>query len=120
MIYTSYYKNVADVGPAYTLIQVSNSKPKWFPWGVWPLPEVYPDFENVKALKDGVMSEDRFSQLYREKLAKLDRTVILNKINEIVSLGDDRDAMLLCWENSDKFCHRHILAEWLGNNIQEW
>ena len=34
-----------------------------------------------------------------------------------------KDAVILCYETSDKFCHRHIVAKWLseslGINIQE-
>lgn len=119
-IYTSYYKKMEDVGPAYLLIQVSNTKPKWFPWGVWVLPEVYPDWEYVKGLKDGSISESEFESAYREKLSRLNRDSILRIIKEIVDFTGNEDVMLLCWEKSGDFCHRTILAEWLGNDITEF
>ena len=25
--------------------------------------------------------------------------------------------VMVCWEGSDKFCHRHIVAEWLENQL---
>lgn len=31
-------------------------------------------------------------------------------------LGDD--AILLCWEKSNTFCHRYIVAEWFYKNLQ--
>jgi len=31
------------------------------------------------------------------------------------NLGDD--AILLCYESAEKFCHRHLVAEWLMKNL---
>ena len=49
----------------------------------------------------------------------------MNKLNprEVYNeLGED--AVILCWEAPDKFCHRHIVAEWLsyslGIDIEEY
>ena len=42
---------------------------------------------------------------YKEVLDKLDPQDIYNKLGE--------DVVLLCWENPDEFCHRHLVAEWL-------
>lgn len=120
-IYTSYYRKIDKVGSEFALIQVSNSKPVWFVWNVSKLPEVYPDWSNVQAFKYGVMTEDEFEKAYRDKLAQLDRNTILSKIETIANKdGFERDVVLLCWEGTGKFCHRHILAEWLGNNTEEW
>lgn len=34
-------------------------------------------------------------------------------------VADKRDIVLCCYEKPNEFCHRHILAEWLGNGIKE-
>lgn len=28
------------------------------------------------------------------------------------------DAVLICWEGSGKFCHRHIVAKWLSRELK--
>jgi len=48
-------------------------------------------------------------QYHKEVLSKL------NPIKVYKELG--KDAILLCWEGPDKFCHRHIVAEWLSINL---
>lgn len=120
-IYTGYYKKFEKTGPAYTLIQVSNSRPSWFDWNITKLPEVCPDWVCVRALKDGTMTEETFADMYRKKLSGLDKDRILDRIRRIAENRDDgqKDVILLCWEKTGSFCHRHILAEWLGN-VTEW
>lgn len=39
----------------------------------------------------------------------------LNPYEVYQDLGED--AILLCWEPPGKFCHRHIVAEWLRDKI---
>lgn len=48
-------------------------------------------------------------QFYKEVLSKLNPKDVLDE------LGDD--AVLLCWESPEKFCHRHIVADWLEKNL---
>lgn len=118
-IFTSYYKKVEQQGPRYTLVQVSNSKPSWFPWDVIELKEVYPKWAIVSGLKNGEISEDEFRDIYSEQLSKLDASVILDKLQYFSEQNNNKDVVLLCYEGSNKFCHRHILAEWLGQDIIE-
>lgn len=43
---------------------------------------------------------------------------VLNTLNPKKIYKDlGKDAVLLCWEGSGKFCHRHIVAEWLSINL---
>ena len=48
-------------------------------------------------------------QYYKEVLDKLDPQEVYNDLGE--------NAILLCWERSNEFCHRHIVAEWLMKNL---
>ena len=54
--------------------------------------------------------EQFYTEAYkREVLDKLDPKKVYKELG--------KDAVLLCWEGSDKFCHRHLVAEWLSNNL---
>ena len=44
------------------------------------------------------------------------KTDKLNPEKVYNELGDD--AILLCWEKSNTFCHRYIVAEWFYKNLQ--
>lgn len=35
------------------------------------------------------------------------------------SVARHRDIILCCYEKPNEFCHRHILAEWLGEDVKE-
>ena len=43
---------------------------------------------------------------------------VLNKLNpEEVFQELGNDAIMLCWEGKNKFCHRHIVAKWLEKQL---
>lgn len=111
MIYTSYYARAKNF-PDMTHIRISTSAPKWYPIETKALPELYPGFDLVNAYKSGQASEAEYIRQYREKLAALDKNKILQKIQQ---LSETEDVLLLCYEKEGDFCHRHLVAEWLGN-----
>lgn len=110
-IYTSYYARAKQFSNM-THIRISTSAPKWYPIQTKALPELYPGFELVSAYKAGNISEAEYTKQYAEKLSRLDKTLMLQKIEQ---LSDDNDVLLLCYEKDGDFCHRHLVAEWLGN-----
>lgn len=110
-IYTSYYARSRNF-PDMTHIRISTSAPKWYPVETKALPELYPGFELVNAYKSGQVSEDEYVRQYTEKLDRLDKTVLLQKIEQ---LSGGNDVLLLCYEKEGDFCHRHLVAQWLGN-----
>lgn len=46
---------------------------------------------------------------YEEILNKLDPQKVFDELG--------KDAILLCWEKSGTFCHRHIVADWLSQKL---
>lgn len=66
-----------------------------------------------KYKEDG--DKDFYTAVYKEDILRR-----LNPEQVYKDLGED--AVLLCWENPDDFCHRHIVAKWLqeaGYDIEE-
>lgn len=58
--------------------------------------------------------KDGDEKSYKEQYCKhvLDK---LNPAEVYKELGED--AVLVCWEGPTKFCHRHIVAEWLSHHL---
>ena len=94
-------KSVSYKGECY-----SKLAPKKDFWKVW--------YDNI-----GVLSELENNRYYIEKyweevLSKLDPTDVYNELN---------NSILLCYESSDEFCHRYVVAAWfelfLGVKVSE-
>lgn len=117
-IYTSYYKKIEKQGPRYALVQVSNSKPSWFPWDVMELKEVYPKWKLVSGFRNGEISSQEFTEQYMQQLNRLDKDAVLDKLSYYSENTDNKDIVLLCYEKNG-FCHRHVLAKWLDVNVEE-
>lgn len=116
-LYTSYFDNAkkliddGDVQPS-RFVCVAGYVPKWFYDRVGT--RFYPDLSPRKTWwqewYDKSLGNDWYEQKYRETV--LSR---LNPNKVVEELG--YDSILLCYEKPDEFCHRHIIARWIGENI---
>lgn len=114
MLYTSYYSNplLQKNRDNYILLQISNSAP----YSVdAKLGCVIPDWrEIVRLYKRGKIDIPEYTQRYRVQLNKN-----FEAIKEILTGADklEKDVVLLCYESAGDFCHRHILADWITENL---
>lgn len=66
------------------------------------------------------VSEPEYRKRYAAQLAALDPQ---RTYQDLVTLAADDDPVLLCWERKADleagraFCHRRIVAEWLGSTL---
>lgn len=88
------------------LISVSRKTPSGVHGRVFP--ELMPSSLLLWNYKQGTVCDKEYARIFNEQLAKLDAHKIAER------LGDN--AILLCYEGSDKFCHRHLIAAWLRNH----
>jgi len=88
-------------------IAVSVTIPKNWSGGL--IRELNPPFYLLNQYKKGLVTDSQYIEIYNKKvLNNLDVKEIANKVNGKV---------MLCWEKSGKFCHRHIVAAWLSKNL---
>ena len=102
MIYTSYFAKSAHLDNA---ICITITTPKFFKG------ESYHDLAPTGRLMIGYKSGKITKKEYRAAYFKLhfDRGL------DPVKVAADLDGkVLLCWERSNAFCHRHLAAEWLN------
>lgn len=108
MIYTSYFANFTRYVMNGTLQpSVGVSIAQYMPAKI-NLPNdnrLAPSYSLLYDYKEGKINEDEYThRYYDEVLSKLDPKIIGNKFENKV---------LLCYEGLGKFCHRHIVADWL-------
>jgi uncharacterized protein YeaO (DUF488 family) len=120
---TSYYAKFSRLSKEeksrYIPVLISTSLPKWF----LDREEYYmeykllaPSSDNVFKLKNNKMSQEDFINAYTDKLKELDLEQILEDLYDYEGITDT-EIVLLCYEKSTDFCHRHILREYLNENF---
>ena len=114
-LYTSYYTKVLKEETSdCILVQVSNTKPDWFSKELVSLESLAPSWKLINLFKNGVIDMDKFSDDYiRELDSKIDGAVIKKALEQMCSLCDVDNVILVCWEKDYENCHRTPLAQWL-------
>ena len=111
MIYTGYYskiKEYADSG--LILLSISRTKPE-FAKSCIDIPQLFPSDKILWDHKKGKIDEMEYTSKYLDQLNELGADRIIKMIQ---IFGDN--VVLLCWESPEKFCHRHILADYINKN----
>ena len=123
MIYTSYFGNIRKLPEDAILISIARSTPKWFKGEA--LLGLAPSYQLLNEWKKGNITTTEYERWYRTEVS--DRYTYLEEIEEeILSCVDGElchDIILLCYEKTMDFCHRHILAEMMcecGVDVREW
>jgi hypothetical protein len=77
----------------------------------------FPDYRIYKPLippkqlvldyKSNKISIQEYTRVYKEQLNNLDPFKVYDELS---------NAILLCWEKPEKFCHRHLVSDWIYYN----
>ena len=112
MIYTGYFAKTKEYEEQGLVpVAIAGKVPEWFDGARYPL--LAPKYAWWKEWHDNKLSNQQFIEKYYE--------TVLNTLNPTVVLEDlqrfGKDIVLLCYETPEKFCHRHLVAEWLNKNL---
>jgi hypothetical protein len=120
MLYTSYYNNSKNfpiganiVSISYSITNSARLAIAQFDWKQYT--PLAPPWSLVGAYKTGRISQSEYTEVYNKQISKLD----INKV--IADIG--KDAILLCYEHPNDFCHRQLAANWVrehGWDIEEF
>lgn len=118
-VYTSNFENLDNIleagmiGVAICLKCPHDYKGPW-------MPELAPT-KKILYKYHANHDEEAYVEKYLEILSKLDAVTIYD---ELQTYGREKDVVMLCHEPRGKFCHRHLVAQWLANQIgiviEEW
>ena len=73
-----------------------------------------PNWKLLDSLNKQNIAEEFFISSYREQLSLLDSKKVFNDLN---SLSDKDDIILMTNGSKKNFCHRHLIAEWLQKEL---
>ena len=111
-IYTSYYANLKKIPNTIVPISIAGKAPDWYNGLEYKkLAPKYRFFQEWKKNKDNNFYIRHF---HDEVLSHLDPNAIYNELSELIG---GKDCVLLCYEKSGDFCHRHLVAEWIKLNL---
>ena len=110
MIYTGYYgklKKYKEFG--MESVAISGKVPDFY-YGL-AYPDFAPRYEMFQRWKNGEITNEGYTVEYKAHLNTLNREEIRKDFEVYNKKGND--CILLCYEKSNEFCHRHVLADWL-------
>lgn len=89
-------------------VSIAGKCPDWFKGRQYK--KLAPKYDWWKKWRNESLSEEWYKeQYYKTILDKLDTRQVYEELGE--------NAVLLCWEKSGKFCHRHLVAEWFQKEL---
>lgn len=110
MIYTGYFAKLQQYQSAgLTTCSIARITPNWYHGK--KLEELAPDENLLWKYKNREIDEAGYKRIYLQQLEHVKWQKILKLFDEL-----NGELILLCYEKSDKFCHRHILSEYLRDN----
>lgn len=118
-IYTSYFAVEKKIPADITRVSIA----KWMPKGLRFIEyqKLAPTEKILKAYKEGILTQEKYEKAYKKEVLS---KVTVNEVMHFLKLvGNGNDIVLLCFEKSSDFCHRHILAEWFieqGIQVDEY
>ena len=123
MIYTSYFAKVNKLKKEnLRLVSISRYFPKWLDKSDFAhLSFLAPNGQLLKDYKDKKIDEDGYKERYLKQLSDeigFDSLVKYFKGLDAKSNDQGIDIVLCCYETSYKFCHRHILREFLQEYVK--
>ena len=119
MIYTSNYDNFKD--SEYNTYSISWGKGIELGYNDKSYMELAPLKSFWRTWKDniGKISEEENNKYYIEQYYDL----VLSKLDVETVFNDLNNSVLLCYEDNNMFCHRHIVSAWiellLGEKVRE-
>lgn len=99
--------------PGKVRVSIARSEPRGFET-LYSINQLAPSAALLRDYKAGKIDVGGYTQRYREGvLDKLDKGAILNAIELVSERFGGQPVVLCCWEKTG-FCHRHLVADWLG------
>lgn len=114
MIYTTYFAKLRKIPENIKPISIAVQTPAWYSGDTYK--KLAPQWWFLSEWKK-TQDNDYYIKCFNEHiLSKLNAAAVYN---ELMQMSNGADVALVCYESPEKFCHRHLIAEWLCSNGYE-
>ena len=122
--YTSYFGNISKIKkhhPNMSLISICRFPPKFFTVNYkLQYLDLAPTVEMMKNVWDQKKTGEPIDHTpyineFNKILINLDQQTVVNELIEMS--GNNDEVCLMCFEPVGKFCHRHLVADWLNTYL---
>jgi uncharacterized protein (DUF488 family) len=103
---TTYFAKAKSLPISDDLVSIARGTPEGFKGRV--MSKLMPTASLLSRLKNNLCTEEGFTKEFIQQLRCLDVHAIAKELGP--------NATMICFEGKDKFCHRHLVAEWLQKN----
>lgn len=111
---TSYFANYKNIDQnKYIGVSIALYTPKTFRYHCL---HFAPSKSTLEKYKNGEINQAQYTKEYLQKLNYLYNHGLMAyplKLIKSIENQENKEAVLLCYEAKDKFCHRHILVNFL-------
>lgn len=119
-IYTTYFYNLKNLPASIVPICIALWPPKGVNIARYPALAPTPDILREYKASAGMDEKDRqaryIKRYYQEVLSRLSPRQV---IADLKRLSQNQDIVLVCFEKSQDFCHRHLAMSWLAPYLPE-
>lgn len=107
MVYTTNFKLLSVLPQEVVPIAICLHPPKWYKGLHYT--KLAPSKNLFLGYKNRSISLSEFGDRFRKYL---DSIVFLDVVSELFDIAKTTEIALVCYENEEVFCHRHIVSEW--------
>lgn len=124
MIYTTYFANLKNLPDNIIPVSIAGKSPEWYHGLEYK--KLAPKYSFWKVWKENQDNQYYIDHYYSDVLSGLTQmevikelTILLQaKVNRVLHHPLDSNLnqyhiALVCYESPEKFCHRHLVSEWL-------
>lgn len=118
-IYTTCFTNLKDLPENIIAVAISRTVPYWYNGYRWsrlsPFESILSDYRRFN-------NKDRYKKRFTDEiLNQIDLDTLRVEMKDFIQPGCT--IALVCYERTHKFCHRHLVADWLrglGYEVEEF
>ena len=112
-IYTSYFGNLKNLKKHHIVpIGVSRFPPRDFNG-----PNLISIAPTIDILNSCKSNHQQYIKRYKTEVLSIQEEQ-QDFVNRLEFISNGNDVALCCYEEPDKFCHRHLIAEWLNEKLK--
>ena len=108
-IYTSYFAQLKKLSENIIPIAICGKEPSWYTGLCYK--KLAPKYDWWIQWKNEHHNNYIYALKYKETV--LDQLCVEEVLQDLESLSNGADVVLLCYEKADAFCHRHLVSDWL-------